>query len=411
VPACTTQASVIIGEPDELTVSAQAVDVECGNVCDGSATASPQGGTPPYTYQWNDGSAQTTEQAIDLCVGTYTVTVTDANGCQAQVSTTVGGPPPIVSTATTVASSCSNVADGSLDLTVVGGVPGYTFNWTPGGATTEDLTNVEFGAYTVTITDASGCSIVETYSISTLVEIEADAGVDDTVCLATPITLDGDGGGEYLWSPTATLSDSAIANPVATPVDTTTYVLTVTIGSCVDVDSVTIYTFPVPPVDGGADAQIPSGSSVNLNANGVVTEWDYTWEPSEFLDNPNITNPLARPEETTMFYVTVTDENGCTATDSVLVEIIPGIVFPDGITPNGDGINDVWIIDNISLFDDAVVEVYNRWGQMLFQSPPGYPEPWDGRFKGEDLPVGTYYYVIYSDNFEDPFTGPITIVR
>ncbi|MCB9186824.1 MAG: gliding motility-associated C-terminal domain-containing protein [Flavobacteriales bacterium] len=410
-PACTTQASVIIIEPLELTISASATDVTCGNVCDGTATGLPIGGTPPYTFQWNDPSGQNVAEATDLCIGTYTVTVTDANGCQAQASTTVSGPPPIVSNATSVASTCSNIADGSIDLTVVGGVPGYSFSWSPGGAQTEDLANVETGTYTVTITDASGCSITASYSVATLVNISADAGQDDTVCVASPIMLNGSGGGDYSWSPAASLSDPAIADPVATPSDTTTYYLTVTIGNCVDVDSVTIYTFPVPPVDGGADVQIPAGASINLNANGVVTEWQYTWEPSELLDNPNVTNPLATPNETTMFYVTVTDENGCTATDSVLVEVLPGIVFPDGITPNGDGINDVWRIDNIDLFDDAIVEVYNRWGQMLFQSAPGYPTPWDGKFKGKDLPVGTYYYVIHSSNFEEPFTGPITIVR
>lgn len=410
-PACTTQASVTIIEPIALTLSATATDVTCGNLCDGSAIGFPLGGTPPYTFQWNDPAGQNTVEASDLCVGTYTLTVSDVNGCTALTSVSVTGPPAIVSNATSVASTCSNLADGSIDLTVVGGVPGYTFAWTPGGAGTEDLTNVETGAYTVVITDASGCSITATYSVGTLVNINADAGLDDTVCVATPIMLDGFGGGSYLWIPGATLSDSLVADPVATPVDTTTYVLTVTIGTCVDQDSVTIYTYAIPPVDGGADVQIPTGGSINLNANGVVTDWQYTWEPSEFVDNPNITNPLASPEETTMFYVTVVDNNGCTATDSVLVEVLPGIVFPDGITPNGDGINDVWIIDNIDLFDDAIVEVYNRWGQQLFISAPGYPIPWDGKYKGNDLPVGTYYYVIHSANFEEPFTGPITIVR
>jgi len=235
--------------------------------------------------------------------------------------------------------------------------------------------------------------------------------MDDTVCIDTPILLDGAGGGDYLWSPGTLVSDSTIADPEVVPSDTTTYYLTVTIGTCVDVDSVTIYTYQNPPVDAGADLQIPEGSSVGLNANGVVTDWTYTWTPTEFLDNPDVTNPTASPDETTTFFVTVTDDNGCTASDSVVVEVIPGIKFPDGITPNGDGINDTWIIDNIQLFNDAIVEVYNRWGQMLFQSAPGYPVPWDGRFNGEDLPVGTYYYVIYSANFEDPFTGPITIVR
>jgi gliding motility-associated-like protein len=296
-------------------------------------------------------------------------------------------------------------------LTVVGGMPGYDFNWTPGNIGTEDLTNVEFGTYTVTITDQDGCSNTAMYSVGTLVDIDSEAGFDDTVCIGTSVQLIASGGGDYLWSPAGTLTDATIADPVATPFDTTTYLLTVTIGNCVDLDSLTIYTYGVPPVDAGDDVQIPTGGSIGLNANGVVTDWTYSWEPAEFLDNPAVTNPVAIPDETTMFYVTVTDENGCTATDSILVEVTPGIEFPDGITPNGDGINDTWRIDNIDLFDDAIVEVYNRWGQALFISAAGYPVPWDGRYKGKDLPVGTYYYVIHSANFEEPFTGPITIVR
>ncbi|MBI1289479.1 MAG: T9SS type B sorting domain-containing protein [Flavobacteriales bacterium] len=410
-PACTTQASVIIVEPTALTATATATDVTCGTDCDGIGVALPLGGTPPYTYAWNDPQGQPDSVATNLCVGTYTVTVTDANGCTVSASATVGGPPPIVSNATSVASTCSNIANGSIDLTVVGGQPGYSYNWTPGGIMTEDLTNVMTGTYTVVITDAIGCSITATYGVATLVQIEADAGVSDTVCIGESLTLDGTGGGTYTWTPGSSLSDSTISNPVATPFDTTTYYLTVMIGNCVDMDSVVIYTYDNPPVDAGDDLQIPTGGSIGLNALGVVTGWTYSWEPIDFLDNPDITNPTARPDGTTMFYVTVTDNHGCMSTDSVLVEVLPGISFPDGISPNGDGINDTWIIDNIHLFEDAIVEVYNRWGQMLFRSAPGYPVPWDGRYNGKDLPIGTYYYVIDSKNFEEPFTGPITIIR
>ncbi|MDQ3191308.1 MAG: gliding motility-associated C-terminal domain-containing protein, partial [Bacteroidota bacterium] len=75
-------------------------------------------------------------------------------------------------------------------------------------------------------------------------------------------------------------------------------------------------------------------------------------------------------------------------------------------------INDKWIIDNINFFPESIVEVYNRWGEMLFRSNPGYTNPWDGTFNGSELPVGTYYYVInlHDERFE-PLTGPITIMR
>jgi len=410
-PACTTQASVTITQPALLTSTSTATNESCGNACDGTATASPQGGTAPYTYLWNDPSNQNGQTATGLCVGTYTVTVTDANGCTTQNSVSVLGPPPIVANAVTTASTCSNVANGAINLTVSGGVGGYSFSWNPGGAATEDLSGILFGTYTVTITDGTGCQLVAQYSVGTLTNIDADAGEDVMLCVGSALTLDGSGGGTYSWSPSATLSNASAANPTANPTVTTTYVLTVSIGNCVDVDSVTVTMYDIPPVDAGNDVTIPTGGTIGLNANGAVTGWQYDWTPAATLDNPGVTNPFATPLETTMYYVTVTDENGCTNMDSVLVTVVPGIKFPDGISPNGDGINDSWIIDNIELFEDAIVEIYNRWGQMLWQSAPGYPIPWDGRYKGEDLPVGTYYYVIRSDNFEQPFTGPITIVR
>jgi len=410
-PACTTQATVIIAQPPLLTTASVGVDETCGGACNGTATALPQGGTPPYSYLWNDPSNQTTVTAIGLCVGTYTVSVTDANGCVAQSSVTVSGPPALVSNATTTASTCSNVANGGINLTVAGGVGSYTFAWSPGGANTEDLTNVLFGPYTVTITDNTGCQLTSTYSIGTLTNIEADAGQDVNLCVGNSIELDGDGGGTYLWSPAETLSNTTVANPTANPVVTTTYILNVTIGNCVDADTVLVTMYDIPTVDAGNDVTIPTGGTIGLNANGAITGWQYTWTPVESLNDPNVTNPFASPEETTTYYVTVTDQNGCTNMDSIIVEVVPGIKFPDGISPNGDGINDTWVIDNIELFQDAIVEIYNRWGQMLWQSAPGYPVQWDGRYDGNDLPVGTYYYVIRSVNFEQPFTGPITIVR
>ena len=92
--------------------------------------------------------------------------------------------------------------------------------------------------------------------------------------------------------------------------------------------------------------------------------------------------------------------------------VVPAIDFPNGFTPNGDGVNDTWVIDNIHLFPNCQVEVYNRWGEQLFISI-GYNTPWDGRYQGKDLPVGTYYYIINLNDplFPEVYTGPLTIMR
>jgi gliding motility-associated-like protein len=110
----------------------------------------------------------------------------------------------------------------------------------------------------------------------------------------------------------------------------------------------------------------------------------------------------------------VTDGNGCTSSDSVKVILVPVIIPNDGISPNGDGKNDTWVIPGIDLYPECVVDVYNRWGQLIF-SQTGYKNSsgWDGKFKGKDLSVGTYYYTINlnSASSPTPITGPITIMR
>ena len=114
------------------------------------------------------------------------------------------------------------------------------------------------------------------------------------------------------------------------------------------------------------------------------------------------------------FYVIGKDINGCEEIDSVKVIVTPSIIVPTGITPNGDGSNDVWMIDFIGFFPNCEVEIYNRWGEKLFYSR-GYPdsERWDGTFKGKKLPTGTYYFIInlHDEINTKPITGPITIMR
>ncbi len=138
---------------------------------------------------------------------------------------------------------------------------------------------------------------------------------------------------------------------------------------------------------------------------------DYTWTPDSSISDPKVSNPAVNPEETTPYTVTVVSPEGCVNRDTVIVEVLPTVDPVDGFSPNGDGVNETWTIRNIEKFPDAVVKIYNRWGELLFRSK-GYDEPWDGRYDGEPLPVGTYYYVIdLNDAGTEDVTGPVTILR
>jgi gliding motility-associated-like protein len=357
-----------------------------------------------------------------LCSGPYSVTITDANGCTTTSGDTIISPNVLVLGVPVVTDAfCNNSPDGAIDISVSGGSLPYTFVWSgPGAFTaiTEDVSGLVSGSYTVLITDNNGCTALDTIVVGALTTVIADAGQDTTACVAGQITLDGSASvnaATYAW--TVLPSGSNVGNSATTVVvpstGTNTYVLTVTNNGCTSTDTVLVNSLPQPPVDAGPDLSILSGQTITIGGSptggpGVT----YAWGPSTGLGDPATANPVAGPLGTTTYIVTVTDSTGCTASDTMVLDVVPSIFIPDGFSPNGDGTNDTWVIDNIYLFPQCEVEVYNRWGELLFRSV-GYGTPWDGRYDGKELPVGTYYYIVKLNDpmFPDVFTGPLTIMR
>lgn len=320
-----------------------------------------------------------------------------------------------------VAASCNTAADGSIAITVTGGVGGYVVMWAgPGGFTSnqEDLVQLLPGPYTVTVTDANGCSASANAQVDALATVTADAGPDQQLCGGSVVTLDGGGStGAVTWLWTdgqgSTVGEQATVVLTGLPPGTYSFTLTVTDGPCSAQDQVTVVVLSTPTADAGADRTIFLHGQTTLGGDPSGPPGaTFSWQPDSLLDNASSGAPVTTPEETTWFVLTVTMPDGCTAVDSVLVTVLPEVVIPSGFTPNGDGWNDTWQIDLIELFPECEVEVYNRWGELLFQSV-GYKEPWDGRYHGGLVPVGTYYYAIRLNHpdYPEPFTGPLTVIR
>jgi gliding motility-associated-like protein len=163
----------------------------------------------------------------------------------------------------------------------------------------------------------------------------------------------------------------------------------------------------IPVADAGKDVSIIAGGSAGLHARGGV---QYQWSPAGSLTNPNSATPVAKPDKTTTYTVTITTQNGCTATDEVTVEVIPKITPANAMTLNGDGMNDTWHIENIEHYPTCYIQVFTRWGTRVFESR-GYATPWDGTHRGQALPVGAYYYIIQLDEREKPISGSITLIK
>jgi gliding motility-associated-like protein len=202
---------------------------------------------------------------------------------------------------------------------------------------------------------------------------------------------------------------------VSPTTDTTYYVVSIVSGSCGAADTGYVAPGQIPDVDAGPDQEIVVGQTVEIGGS-PTTSWGgstFEWTPSISLNDSTLANPLASPDVTTTYQVMVTNIIGCTNSDTVMVTVADKFLVYSGFTPNGDGDNDVWNLPFVSEYPSAVVRVYNRWGELIFESENGYPNPWDGKHEGADVPVGTYYYVIELNDgaFPEPISGPITIMR
>ena len=398
--------------PDVLLANVTSSNSTCNGFNDGWAVVHPIGGSAPYnTAVWTPGGVN--DSISGLAPGTYLVSVTDANGCSVQDSAVITEPTLISASALVTDASCSSVCDGQAALTVNGGTGGYTFNWNPTGQVNSTATNLCFGSYQVTITDNSGCSILQTVNVGSLDTILAFAGNDTSVCATNSVTLNGTTiglvtGVEWFVLPGMVSLGTNNSVVVSSAVAGTVCYVFEAYGVCNGFDTVCVTYNPQPVANAGDDITILEGTSTQLNASGGGT---YVWAPAEGLSDTTISSPIANPLVTTTYTVTVTSAEGCTSTDEVVVTVIPTIRFPDGITPNGDGKNDTWVIDYIDQYPNHVVEIYNRWGELLYRST-AYKNDWDGTYNGENLPVGTYYYVIeLNDGKTKPFTGPLTVLR
>lgn len=207
----------------------------------------------------------------------------------------------------------------------------------------------------------------------------------------------------YDWSNgavTSTIFADTTNNYVVQVTDTTT--------GCMAWDSVMITVLPRPIASAGPDTSVSAGSSVVLMGSGGST---YNWIPSVGLDDPTSATPTCTPPYTVTYTLTVMDANGCSDTDAVVVtfEKDLNLIIANMITANGDGFNDVWNVQNIEYYPVNHVTIYNRNGMEVYEAE-GYNNSWNGTYNGEQLPDGTYYYVLEFPDEDVTFNGAITIV-
>ncbi len=414
---CTGQVQVTIGEPQAIELSSTTSAPSCGEE-DGSITVSVDaGGTAPFSYSWDSGQSGATISNVGA--GGYTVTVTDANDCSQTLTVNLSSTDaPEITVESTNEASCANTADGSATVSVSGGTPGYTYNWSPSGGNNATATGLTPGNYTVTVTDSENCSASITVTVGGPAPINITGIVTGTSCAGGDGAINvnasgGNGGFTYSWTPN--VGNTA----TVTNLDNGQYTVTVTDSEgCTNSDS-----FIVGQADSVIVEVVPNsvvinaGDNVGLVANTVPPSQNntYSWTPEEGLSCTDCPNPIASPDETTLYTVTVTTSDGCVGETDALITIQEpcGDPFvPTIFSPNGDGLNDfLCVLSNCVLTVEFTV--YNRWGEQVFRT--GSTEDcWDGTYKGREVNSGVFVYKLrarLSNGQEFLDSGNITLVR
>ena len=409
---CLKSDSIELTEPQfPITYSFTTADVTCRDGSNGSINLTVAGGTPLYTYTWSNASSNALNDS--LTAGVYSFLVTDANGCTAADSMTIFQPAALTINESITPVTCYGLSDGLIDLSTIGGTPPYQFTWFNStfalSAQTEDLIDFPQDTYQVEIIDSNGCFYEyflilpqpdSLYITTNDVMVTCFGGTDGAIDISV---FGGNPGYTYQWS------TGEVTEDISNLPSGTYNVLVSDTKNCMD--SAEIVIVSPEPISSSITTTAVScidqaDGSALVEATGGVGLFTYLW-------SNGTSNALNESLSNTLYSVLITDALGCTGTDSVVVPINPvSCIDPvNCFTPNSDQVNDTWVIDNMTLYPDLSLTIFNKWGNLVFEQKGTY-SPWDGTYDSRALPAGTYYYII-NLNYLDraPVTGTINILK
>jgi gliding motility-associated-like protein len=313
---------------------------------------------------------------------------------------------------------------GSTEAYGVQGMCNSVFTWEITGGSVvsgdgSDTVNIRWNydraVHSITVTERSefGC---EGTPLTATVRLKAPVVdlADENVCQNDQTTFTAfasyDTNITYLWS------DGSTGNTLTSGTQGYVWVRVTGADQCVASDTAFLTVNPLPVVRLGRDTVLCGTESMEIDAGFYST---YAWSTGDIVNPITVNGRHSEPEP---IWVTVTDGNGCTATsDTMVLKVCDAYVLfrnmPNTITPEtdgkGDGKNDRWVIPNIDLFPDAVLEIYDRWGRLVYRTNDVYNNPWDGKSSsGKEMPMDAYYFVLdIRVKHVKPFTGYINVVR
>lgn len=414
---CTDSVTVTITEPPLLVPEATNTSTtSCTGVPTGSAHVDVSGGTAPFTYSWCN--SQTTPDVSGLAAGLCAIMVTDSKGCSKTDTINIVPPPPITISTLNTNLSCNGDKNGAATVSPFGGAPAYTYLWsTTPAETTQTADSLAGGIYSVTVTDAQGCTavtivtIIQPAALNTLNSVTPEC--NSTISTARLTVTGGTLGYSYLWSTSPAQTDS-----VATGLTTGVYVATITDSKgCTDTAMVTV---------AGNNPNVVADYTIayqySCNAGVMATFTNTSTGATSWLWNfgDGTTSTLKDPthkfnyNQTYKVTLVATGALGCTDTMSTTISINPfndylNLIVPNVFTPNGDGRNDCFQISVGNNLEPCVqLTIFDRWGLKMYDNENGLC--WDGNGpSGKECPDGTYFYLVKVS--DKGLHGSLTLIR
>lgn len=416
---------------DTIIVDDVTADFETGPACQYSTvefinkSTSIDGQLTQQTWTFEDGSFSALKNPKRNYgpPGTYTISLVTSNsrGCIDSIEKDIVINVPIEVNAGDDTIIC--LTDSTM-LTPSGGV---SYTWSPGA--TLSCTNCAnpFAfptvktVYTVISTDINGCHDTADATIDIKTHVESIVGDGDEICEGETTNLSVSGARTYLWLPSDRVNDATSPAPEVSPIATTNYLVIAYEGSCIpDSNNVEVIVRPKPTVSVRGEQQIVAGSSADLLASGTNIV-RFLWEPSNTLSCDDCADPVASPFKTTIYTVKVFTKYECVDSAKAKISVLcdkSQLYVPNTFTPNGDGMNDVFMVRGTGINTLKSFKVFNRWGEVMFERENvdvnDKTNGWDGNYNGVQLPPDVYVYMVeaYCENGELlKLKGDITIIR
>ncbi len=416
--------------PIEITLDKK--DISCFAANDGQLSIESITGNANVTdYNWsNNIPNMTTEMATNLEAGTYTLSITNEDGCMATTTATITEPSPILIEAVEITPNiCSDASLGKITLTASGGNGALSYNWS-NGSTTQNLTNVPSGQYKISIQDANNCILLDSFDLNDPDALRGNIEIGDISCFGDTdgqISINPTGGvPPYVYSLNGASYDG-IQNIIG--LSAGTYRVSIKDNNNCIWQSNTITLDNPQPFEVSITSTktlIELGDSLDLTAqffnNTGNVQYDWIANTPNSFDCPQslCSTISVAPSVNTAYELYAIDANGCEASSiiNILVAKNKKVFVPTGFTPNGDGNNDFLIVHGQENITIQSFRLFDRWGETIFEStemtPNNSKNTWDGTFKGQPLNTGVYVWVMevsFSDGTTEILKGSTSLIR